>query len=201
MKSAAGTRRYVMGARAEAAEETGRRIVEAFLGRLLTQWYDEITLDAVAEDAEVTVQTVVRRFGGKEGLLASAVKQLAKRINAGREVPSGDVPRIVEKVVGDYEQTGDTVIRLLALEGRHAAIKDVMDFGRSEHRRWVAGAFANQLGKLTPKVRDRALDALVIATDVYAWKILRRDLGRSAAEATVAMRSMIEATIGKISEL
>ena len=190
-----------MGARAEAAEETGRRIVEAFLGRLMTQWYDEITLDAVAEDAEVTVQTVVRRFGGKERLLASAVKELAKGINASREVPSGDVPCIAAKVVGDYEQTGDTVIRLLALEGRLPAIREVLEFGRGEHRRWVAGAFTSELAKLTGKSRERALDALVIATDVYTWKILRRDLGRSVAEATTAMRSMIEAIIEQFSKV
>jgi AcrR family transcriptional regulator len=96
MKSTSATRRYVMGARAEAAEETGRRIVEAFLGRVMTEWYDQITLDRVAEDAGVTVQTVVRRFGSKEGVLAVAVKELAERINASREVPTGDATGVME---------------------------------------------------------------------------------------------------------
>ena len=60
MKTA--TRSYHQGARAESAEATGRRIIEAFLARLMDHWFDEITLDRVAEDAGVTVQTVVRRW-------------------------------------------------------------------------------------------------------------------------------------------
>src|SRR6266545_3349860 len=63
--AAAKPRRYTQGARAQAAEATALRIVDAFLTRLMKQWFDEITLDGVAEDAGVTVQTVVRRFGGK----------------------------------------------------------------------------------------------------------------------------------------
>ena len=62
-------RRYVQAARAEAAADTARRILEAFLARLMTQWFDQITLDRVADDAGVTVQTVVRRFGGKDGVV------------------------------------------------------------------------------------------------------------------------------------
>src|SRR3974390_2456291 len=119
------TRHYAQCARAQAAEATGRRIVEAFLARLMAQWFDEITLDRVAEDAGVTVQTVVRRFGGKEGLLSGAVQTLADRIHTQRATPPGDIDRLVDNLVGDYEQTGDAVIRLLALEGRHPALQTV----------------------------------------------------------------------------
>ena len=70
MKTA--VRAYQQNARAESTEATGRRIVDAFLHRLMNHWFDEITLDQVAADAGVTVQTVVRRFGGKDGLLAKA---------------------------------------------------------------------------------------------------------------------------------
>ena len=38
----------------------------------------------ILKDAGVTVQTVLRRFGGKEALLASAVKILAVQIRARR---------------------------------------------------------------------------------------------------------------------
>ena len=52
------------------------------MDRLMTQWYDQITLDAVAEDAGVTVQTILRRFDGKDGLLANAVEAFGDRITA-----------------------------------------------------------------------------------------------------------------------
>jgi AcrR family transcriptional regulator len=200
MKSRSVTRRYSQTVRAQSAEATGRRIADAFLARLMAHWYDEITLDRVAEDAGVTVQTVVRRFGGKEGLLASAVKTLADQINARRATPPGDTRRLVDNLIDDYEQTGDAVIRLLALEPRHPALKEVLDFGRGEHRRWVSTAFAEPLGTLATAARERAHDALVVVTDVYAWKLLRRDMGRGVAATAATMKQLIQATIASFSK-
>lgn len=199
MKSSRSTRRYSQRARAKSTQATARRIVDAFLARLMKQWYDEITLDRVAADADVTVQTVVRHFGGKEGVLASAVKTLATQINARRAAPPGDIGRLVDNLIADYELTGDTVIRLLALEPRHAPLKEVLDFGRSEHRHWVSSAFAEPLGHLPAGARKRAVDALVIATDVYTWKILRRDLARSVAATAKTMKCLIHATMAECS--
>ena len=179
MKSRPASRRYSQVARAQAAEDTARRIVDAFLAPLMADWYDDITLDRVAADAGVTVQTVVRRFGGKDGLLANAANVLSDQINAQRAAPPGDLGRLVNNLLVDYEQRGDAVIRLLALEPRHPAVKTVLDFGRGEHRRWVSAAFAEPLGALDPATREPALDALVVVTDVYTWKLLRRDRGEA----------------------
>jgi AcrR family transcriptional regulator len=190
MKTA--TRSYHQSARAESTEATGRRIVDAFLARLMVQWFDEITLDRVAEEAGVTVQTVLRRFDGKEGLLGSAVKVFAEQVNAQRATPSGDLDRLVENLLGDYERTGDAVIRLLSLEERHPALEPVLELGRSEHRRWVSRAFAEPLRNLKPPARQHALDALVIITDVYTWKLLRRDMGRSVAETAATLKILIQ---------
>jgi AcrR family transcriptional regulator len=188
-------RRYTQSARADAAAATARRIVDAFLARLMTQWYDEITLDRIAEDSGVTVQTVIRRFGSKDGLLAEAVKTLGAQINARRGMPAGDLGRLVGNLMEDYEATGDGVIRLLALEPRHPALQAVLDYGRQLHRVWVAAVFAEPLQNLDAAARRRAVDALVIVTDVYAWKLLRRDMGRSPAAAAATMRGLIQATI------
>ena len=199
MKSRTGTvkrpRQYVQGARAEAAEETGRRIVEVFLACLMDAWFDEITLDDVAVKAGVTVQTVVRRFGGKEGLLAAALPMIGEQVRTTREAPSGDVDRIVDKLLLDYERTGDPVLRLLALEQRHLWLKKFMDHGRAQHRDWVAAAFAGTLERLQGQQRRRMEDALVILTDAYTWKLLRRDMGRSVAESAEILTAMIKRVI------
>jgi AcrR family transcriptional regulator len=198
MKTA--VRSYHQTARAEATEATGRRIIEAFLARLMEGWFDEITLDVVAEDAGVTVQTVIRRFGGKEGLLAGAVKVMGAQIEAQRASPPGDIERLVENLIADYEKTGDAVIRLLALEPRHPAVKAVVDFGRREHRRWVSAAFADELNRLEPAERQRALDGFVAVTDVYTWKLLRRDMGRNSRATAAMMKDLIEGTISKFTK-
>ncbi|HSU67398.1 MAG TPA: TetR/AcrR family transcriptional regulator [Tepidisphaeraceae bacterium] len=204
MKSAAGRtirRAYSQTARARAAEETARRIVDAFLDRLMNGWFDEITLDRVARDAGVTVQTVVRRFGGKEGLLGEAVKALTHRILSLRAAPAGEIGSIANGLIDDYEQTGDMVIRLLAVEPRHPGIAPFTDRGRRCHREWVETVFSGALEALDAPSRKRAVDALVVVTDVYAWKLLRRDMGHSASSTRAITKSLIRAILCEFTEL
>ncbi len=195
MKSASPPRRYRQTARAESAAATGRRIVAAFLKRLGEQWYDEITLDQVAGDAGVTVQTVVRRFGGKAGLLAEAIQAMVRSAGERRATPPGDPERLARNLVDDYERSGDTIIRLLAVEPRHAALREHLAPARRRHRGWIARAFAADLEPLGAKDRQAALDGLVVATDVYTWKLLRRDMGRSVAATRGAIVGMIRSTL------
>lgn len=185
MKTAAtssSARGYRQGARAAATAATGERILQAFLQRIRTQWFDEITLDAIAADAGVTVQTVVRRFGGKEGLLTAACAQIREDILARRRVAAGDIPNAIDALARDYEALGELVMHMLAQEGRYPAIRVITDTGRRSHRDWVAELFAPWLGKLAPATRRSTLDALVVATDLYVWALIRRDLGRSLSD-------------------
>jgi AcrR family transcriptional regulator len=194
MKLDAARRSYRQGARAVAAQETAERIVQAFLRRLGRDWFDEIRLEDVARDAAVTVQTVIRRFGGKEGLLDAAAAQLGVEIRRRREVTPGDVAALVEALIEDYETVGDLVIRTLAQDARYPALRRATDLGRREHRAWLAAAFAPQLGP--DAERDAApLDALVAATDVYLWQLVRRDLGRSTAELRRLMTTFIHSAL------
>lgn len=192
------TRRpYVQGARARAAEATARRIVEAFYRRMLSQWPDEITLDTIAADASVTVQTVIRRFGDKQGLLAEAAKLLEADVDRRRQTPIGDVRRAVANLAADYEAIGDAVIRWLALEERHPAVRPCLELGRRSHRAWVELVLGPCLPDMPPGARTRAVDALVIATDVYTWKLLRRDMGRSAAATAEGMLLHVRAALAQ----
>ena len=88
------------------------------------------------------------------------------------------------------------MIRLLAEEPRHPTLTPMLDYGRARAPPWVAEVMAPWLDPLPPEVRERRLDALVVATDVYAWKLLRRDMGRSlrhAATAATIERGMVRA--------
>jgi hypothetical protein len=107
---------------------------------------------------------------------------------------------LVENLLGDYEKTGDAVVRLLALEPRHPTLKTVLDFGRRSHREWTCRAFARALDTLEGQARERALDALVIITDVYTWKLLRRDMGRSVRATATTMKDLIHATVVNLNQ-
>lgn len=182
-------RAYVQSARADAAAESARRVLEAAGALLMERWYDDVTLDDVAERAGVTARTVQRRFGSKEKLAREFF------IHAGREnaafrdsVPRGDVDAALAAIVDMYEEQGDAIIRYLTLELRIPLIAEVIAGGRTLHRQWVARVFEPLLPPGDP---EEAVTLLVVATDVYTWKLIRRDAQHSRASTAELMRRLI----------
>jgi AcrR family transcriptional regulator len=191
-----GKRRYQMAARADATAATRSSIAEAWLALSHELDYDEIMLDVVAARAGVTVQTVIRHFGSKEELFISVAREVAAEEAARRaESPIGDVAKAVQAVVGHYERIGDIVLRLLGQENRFAAIREMTDEGRRIHYEWAERAFAPFLADLKGAGRHRRRAQLVVLTDVYTWKLLRRDLGLSTRQTQAAMAEMVNALL------
>lgn len=188
-------RQYQQKARAQAAEATGERILAAFVKRMGDQWFENITLDMVAADAGVTVQTVVRRFGGKSGLLLAARDYMEKEIQVRRDIQPGDVEWTANVLAADYETVGHLVLRLLSQEERQPALKPVVDQGRRGHREWMSKVFDGTLSKLTPAKRTATLDALVVAGDLYVWKLVRVDMERPVAAYKTMVRNMLNAVL------
>jgi AcrR family transcriptional regulator len=191
-----GKRRYRMTARAEAAAATRQAIVDAYLAVLVDRNYDEITLDSVAERAGVTVQTVIRRFGSKEELFAAVARETGAQEAARRaEAVPGDVRDAVRSVVAHYERIGDVVLRLLGQEDRFPALREVTDAGRKIHYGWVERAFSPFLEPMTAGMRRRRRGQLVVLTDVFTWRLLRRDLGFGQRQTELAMTEMVKALL------
>lgn len=184
-------RPYVMKARAEAAAATRERVLAATRELLVTHSFDDITIEAIAARAETTVRTVLRIFANKEELFAEALHSLGELGHA--VITPGDSAAMVSSTYDFYEKVGDTVIRWLADEPRLPAMQAHLNLGRRHLRAWVAEAFAPELKRREPDARKRLHDALIIAFDVYTWKLVRRDfgLGRKAAETVV--KSIIDA--------
>ncbi|MEJ0019308.1 MAG: helix-turn-helix domain-containing protein [Acetobacteraceae bacterium] len=191
--TATAVRPYRQVARAAATQDTQRRIIAAYRDALTQRWMDEITLDDVAAAAGTTRQTVIRMFGGKDGLLAAVAETMKHEIEARRAIPPGAAPRAVAHVlVRDYEISGDIVIRILAQEQRNPALTTLLTVGRRYHRLWVETAFAPALARLSRSERTRRSTQLVAVTDVYVWKLLRRDFRHSVAEVETLVAGMLE---------
>jgi AcrR family transcriptional regulator len=58
--------------RAERAEATRRRVVEAAGSLFVERGYRATTVESIAEAADVSVETIYKRFGNKAGLLKAA---------------------------------------------------------------------------------------------------------------------------------
>jgi AcrR family transcriptional regulator len=179
-------RTYSMDLRAAAADATRERILAAAGDLFLERWYDDVTLAAIAARAGVSGQTVINHFGGKELLAAAAHQRLSESIVSRRYTPeAGDIPALVEAVVDDYETTGDAVVRMLALEEKVPSLAPLLAKGREGHREWVETMFG------APEL----LAELIVATDAYTWKLLRRDQGLSRDETVAAMLRIVQALL------
>jgi AcrR family transcriptional regulator len=190
----ATTRPYRQTVRAEAADATRRRVVDAAIELFLERWFDDVTLRDVAAAAGVALQTVVNHFGSKEGLFLASLERFTETVEEVRYTAEpDDVPGAARVLAKDYERTGDANVRALFVEDRIPAIARGLAQGRLVHREWVERTFPGALSGLTGAARERRLLALCAATDVTTWKYLRRDQGLSRARTAAVLQDMIEA--------
>jgi len=186
-----------MQVRAQASEETGQRILataQQLFGELL---YDQVSLQAVADRAGVTVQTVLRRFTSKEQLFAAVTQWTSQQIRLARDqAPVGEVTGAVRNLIDTYERWGDHVLHRLTQEQRTPAIREVTEAGRRYHQAWVEHVFGPLLADGPAPERHQQLAQLVAVTDLYVWKVLRRDLRRSREETERAIRDLVHRITG-----
>jgi AcrR family transcriptional regulator len=179
-------RAYSMELRAAAAEATRERILETAGEAFLEHWYDDVTIASVARRAGVSGQTVLNHFHSKEKLFTATHQRMGEELVERRYRPDpGDVRGAVEALVEDYEITGDAVIRFLALEEKVPSLGPVLAAGRVGHREWVETMF--RAPELVPE--------LVVATDAYTWKLLRRDQGLSRDETVASILKIVQALL------
>jgi AcrR family transcriptional regulator len=194
MNVKAASRPYRMDARAAAAEATRERILDIAYGQFMERWYDEVTLRDTAKEAGVALQTVVNHFGTKENLFSAVTERFSASIAETRGgVLPDDIAGAAAALVADYEQTGDTNLRMLALEERVPAVAEGLAAGRRSHREWVERIFPTALSNLRGAHRRRCLAELLTITDVLTWKMLRRDHGLSRSQTADAIRDLLEA--------
>jgi AcrR family transcriptional regulator len=187
-------RGYRMTERAEAVAETRRRIVEA----ALEIGDPRVPIASVAERADVSQRTILRHFDGRAGLFAAVLQAGIEQVEEERfGIPAGDVDAAVASLVAHYESRGDRVIARLAAEGSDERIDEILDTGRRMHRRWVEEKLGPLLEEVVGREERRRLAQLVAVTDVYTWKLLRRDSGLSVGETREAIAELIRGVTDK----
>jgi AcrR family transcriptional regulator len=196
-EAAPAKRRYQMKARAEAAAATRARILEAAVAVFWERPLLDIALEEVARRAGVSLPTVIRHFGDREGLFAAAAEREFERVRRQRDdAPVGDVGAAVRILVDHYEELGDAVLRLLAEEGRVLGLRQIADQGRAYHAAWCERVFAPALAGQSEEARAIRLAEFIAVTDVYLWKLLRRDRGLTRLQTERALGELIELLMG-----
>ena len=174
-------RPYVSGLRAEQAEATRSRILEATI-RVMAEGAASVSIPAVAREAGVSVPTVYRHFGTKRDLLMAVYPHLARQVGIG--------PVAVPETVAGFREMVRTVFGRLELLGEGARVamsspaseevrKAQMTDRYAASRRFAAGIMPTA----TRAEQDRLARVLVILASSYAMRIWRDHLGFSVEEA------------------
>lgn len=187
-------RSYEMRARKQTTAATRDAIVQAAIDSVVAERSLGITLGSVADRAGVTVKTVLRHFGSREELIEAAYLHILQDVLAERTVTSRDPERALTVLIEHYERRGDMVLGLIAEEDDDPRARRMCDTGRTLHRKWVDEVFGAGLPD-EPSERARIIDALVVVTDVYCWKLLRRDRGLTVEDVRDRMSLLSEAVL------
>ena len=186
---------YTMRARAKGMADTRDRIVRAALKLALEQAYEDVTLVAIAEAAGVSHQTVLNHFASKENVAAAAAELLGRQTQAARNKAVADDPLgAIQVLVGEYERFGDANVRWAVASDRLGTLAPLLDDARAGHQAWLERIFGGRLPE-TPVGRRRAIHALHAATDVYTWKLLRRDLRLSRADTERVLLDLVNGVL------
>jgi AcrR family transcriptional regulator len=190
------TRTYTKRSRAAAEQATRAALLDAAEATFFERGWERTPLEAMAAQAGVTKQTLLRHFGSKDGLLAAAYERGLERVRAQRfSAPPGDVEAAIGNLVDHYEELGARALRLGAYTGGPGAA--FAEAARALHRDWVRHAFRDRLAGVPSPVRDRLLAALVVVCDVHAWSILARDLGLPGPEVRATLITTVRRLLGE----
>lgn len=189
-------RGYDMTTRSAQAATSRLRILDAAIALSGEVPLAAITLPAVAERAGVTVQTVLRKFGSRDGLFDAAQEHGRAVVLAERPADPDDLAASLDVLVQHYERTAVSTLMLLGQESWEPRAAEITSAGKALHRAWVEEVFAHRLAELDEEARIERLDLLVVATDLYAYKLLRLDGGLGLAETRERMRRLIDAVLG-----
>jgi len=187
-----------MSERAEQVARNDRRIMDAMAELWLEVPLSEITLDKVARRSGVTVRTILRKFGSKEGLLKACIEIDGERFTRKRmQVTPGDLHGILDALLEEYERMGDALIRTLTVEYDFPSTQELLKKARTIHRGWCATVFSPYLPPTSSEKYEIVLSAYIAATEFYLWKLLRRDLGKSLKECRQIFMFSLESLAAK----
>lgn len=186
-------RLYTMTTRADTVAATRRRILTACMELHGQRLMADISLGDIADRAEVSVQTVLRHFGSRPQLVESAFEFALAEVSDERKAPVGDARRAVRVIVEHYERRGDAALIMLAQEDDEGLMQRITTVGKAMHRAWVEEVFAPYLDRAADT--GALTDLLVVATDVYAWKLLRRDRRLSRARTETRFHALVSAVL------
>lgn len=200
------TRKYTQQARAAAADETRRRILDATRDRLRAAPTEPLSIDRVAQAAGVARSTVYLVFGDKAGLFEALGQDMLVRTGFQRIVDAVALPdareavlealRAAASVYAAERDVSRTIYSMWSLDPESVRRAfEVVERGRAEGQRRLAERLAEE-GYLAPGVSvEEAADVLWVLGGFEAFDQLFTGRGLTEAETARRLGLMAERSL------
>ena len=188
-----GTRTYRSRLRAEQAEETRARILDA-TGRLMARGIASLSIPAVAREAGVSVATVYRHFATKQQLVEAIYPHVMRRAAINQPPP----PRSISEL-GDGVRWYLEHLDSLDDQARAAMASGAADEVRRATMPNRVAVFRELADSVVPKLadadRDRLARLLVVLTQSSSLRMWHDHLGLSVEEVAEEIDWLVKAAI------
>ena len=188
-----GTRTYRSRLRAEQAEETRARILDA-TGRLMARGIASLSIPAVAREAGVSVATVYRHFATKQQLVEAIYPHVMRRAAINQPPP----PRSISEL-GDGVRWYLAHLDSLDDQARAAMASGAADEVRRATMPNRVEVFRELADSVVPKLadadRDRLARLLVVLTQSSSLRMWHDHLGLSVEEVAEEIDWLVKAAI------
>jgi len=188
-----GTRTYRSRLRAEQAEETRARILDA-TGRLMARGIASLSIPAVAREAGVSVATVYRHFATKQQLVEAIYPHVMRRAAINQPPPPRSISELGDGVRWYLEQLDslDDQARAAMASGAADEVRRATMPNRVEVFRELADSV---VPKLADADRDRLARLLVVLTQSSSLRMWHDHLGLSVEEVAEEIDWLVKAAI------
>jgi len=186
-------RPYRSELRAERAEETRRRILDATL-RVMAGGLATVSIPAVARAAGVSVPTVYRHFGTKQRLLEAVYPHVVRFLGPNEFTPPSTVAGVrdlVRRAIAQLDSIDDVAVAALTSRAGEEARRASMPMRLRLSREFADGAAA----ELSQADRDRLARLMIVLTSSSALRSLRHHLGRSTEEVAEEIEWVLRSVI------
>lgn len=167
-------------------------MIEAVFALIDRGSFGEVTLQGVADEAGVSLKTVVRHFGSKEELLRQAMDEARVVEEDNRSVPVGDLDAVCRALAERYEVMAEQIYRMGDVELTYPWLSDWVQMARTSHLDWLAEAFDPWLPAERPEREDRLM-CLFSATEIRSWWAIRQRFDYSPERARAVILRQLRA--------
>ena len=210
MKKSTPRRSYQQKARAEGAAETRRRIIEVTRDLLTRSPLENVSLPAIAAEAEVARSTVYAIFGSREGLMIALAEDLLDRggfARIGQALRGPDVVRafdvsmdVAMELYSQEHAVSQALLSLSAVDRDASSAAARLNFGRREGMRKLAERMQAQ-GVLRDDVTvEEAADVLWLITSFETFDQLYRDRGLTPQQVGERLMAITRRTLYRVDD-